>query len=339
VQESKSNLRDNEGNLPSDLATDPQVLTSLTGKKTSVSHPYTIDFIDRTLCPMLQDARIGMCMCPGREWHEWSRDFDADLKCIVDNKVNVVASIITRTELTKMNHPDFYEKIKKHGLESIEYSIHDKWLPNSIDNFMKVVVKIVEYLRNKKTVLVHCNGGRGRTGLIVAACIILIGYNSDKAIQFVRTARTGMLRNPAQELFLHTLESKLQSEDDRVPEEPIYVGPSTPTKKTKLFDFIRRPSHNRDLHSSSDGSPPVVRAKGSKSENSSPGSRHKTRSDLSTTTSLPRRFSAKVKVSSGFHTIDIPPSQNPDVFSVMERGDVDLAAYEMSPALLRSGDH
>jgi len=291
------------------------------------------------LCPMLQDARIGMCMCPGREWHEWSRDFDADLKEIVENKINVVASIITRTELAKMSHPDFYEKTKKYGIESIEYSIHDKWLPNSIENFMKVVVKIVECLRSKKTVLVHCNGGRGRTGLIVAACLILIGYNSDKAIEIVRKARTGMLRNPAQEIFLHTLESKLQSEDDR-PSEPVYVGamPTTPTKKSKLFDFIKRPSRDKDsLNSSSDGSPVPVRSKGSKSEQSSPGlSRHKTKSDLATSSLVPRRFSSKVKVSSGFHTIDVPPSQNPDVFSVMERGEVDLAA--ISP-MLRSGDH
>jgi len=162
------------------------------------------------------------------------------MEVILENKVQVVASIITRTELRQMNHPDFYDRIKNKGLESIEFSIHDKWLPNSIDNFMKVVEDIVEHIRNEKTILVHCNGGRGRTGLIVGACIIILGYPSDQAIQLVRSARSGMLRNPAQEVFLRALQSKLQSGSEPDIPSPILSNrlASPRRKTTTLFEKI-----------------------------------------------------------------------------------------------------
>jgi protein-tyrosine phosphatase len=146
-----------------------------------------------------------MGMCPGRVWSDWCRDLDTDIQVIQNQQVNVVASIITNTELRQMNYSDFYDRIRKSNMESLELSIHDKWLPNSVENFMKVVTSILEHLQNDRTVLVHCNGGRGRSGLVVSACILNLGYPIDQAIQIVRTARSGMLRNPAQEIFLRSL--------------------------------------------------------------------------------------------------------------------------------------
>jgi len=172
----------------------------------------------------------------------------------------VVASIITHTELKQMLLlPTFYEKIKHFGIESIEYSIHDKWLPNSVDNFIKVVYRIVDYIKSDKTVLVHCNGGRGRTGLIVAACIMIIGYISEQAIQMVRHARSGMLRNPAQEVFLHAFQSKLQSEAQTPPSSPLL-----PSKKTsRFFDLLPSRKLKSGSGTDSDNSPILVRVKDS----------------------------------------------------------------------------
>jgi len=204
-------------------------------------------------------ARIAMSMCPGREWGHWSRDLETDLKIIVENKVDIVASIITHTELKQMALlSTFYEKIKNLGIESIEYSIHDKWLPNSVDNFIKVVYRIVDYLKQDKTVLVHCNGGRGRTGLIVAACIMIIGYTSEQAIQMVRQARSGMLRNPAQEVFLHAFQSKLQSETQTPPSSPQIAR-----KTSRFFDLLPSRKPKSGSGTDSDNSPILSRGKDS----------------------------------------------------------------------------
>jgi len=193
LEHGAKSVHDSTGKFPEDWASDPEVIKSLQ------------DFIDKRLCPNLKEARIGMGMCPGRVWHDWYRDLDSDLQVIRNHQINVIASIITNTELKQMNYFDYYDRIRKSNLESLELSIHDKWLPNSVENFMKVVTSILEHVHNDKTVLVHCNGGRGRTGLVVSACILNLGYPIDQAIQIVRTARTGMLRNPAQEIFLRSL--------------------------------------------------------------------------------------------------------------------------------------
>eukprot|EP01124_Arcella_intermedia_P032125 TRINITY_DN7429_c1_g1_i1.p1 TRINITY_DN7429_c1_g1~~TRINITY_DN7429_c1_g1_i1.p1 ORF type:complete len:470 (+),score=99.03 TRINITY_DN7429_c1_g1_i1:493-1902(+) len=204
--------KNKDGISPLDLISDLEGMKLLRGKKTSLSHPYVINFIDKTTCPALNQARIGMSMCPGRVWGEWDRDIDIDISVILSHKIQVVCSIITNTELSQMNRPDFYQRIRLAGMESVDFSIHDKWLPNSVDNFIKIVDVIVEHIRRGKTILVHCNGGKGRTGLVVVACLMILGYPVDQSIQIIRTARSGMLRNPAQEVFLHALKSKLQDE-------------------------------------------------------------------------------------------------------------------------------
>jgi len=285
-------------------------------------------------------GRIGMSMCPGREWNSWSRDFEADVKIVVENKVNVVASIITHSELKQMNQYDFYDKIRKFGLESLEYSIHDKWVPNSVENFMKIVDKIVEYIRQEKTVLVHCNGGRGRTGLIVAASIILIGYSSDQAIQMVRTARTGMLRNPAQEVFLHALQNKIQSQTPASPITPtISLEPTLSTsKKTKILPLLRKQSvtpKKRDFFHNRADNQTLTRSKTINNSQAdypmtSPVHRNGTR----------REKRGEIRSPSAMNRSHLLPETRPlngdlELFEVIERAG--SAPFELSAPLLQSG--
>jgi len=80
-----------------------------------------------------------------------------------------------------------------------------------------VVEILIDHIKKGKTILVHCNGGKGRTGLIVVSCLIVLGVPVDQAVQILRTARPGMLRNPAQEVFLHAFKSRLHPEGESVP--------------------------------------------------------------------------------------------------------------------------
>jgi len=204
-----------DGNIPLDYASDDNMRHFLRGKKTSKSHPYHIDFLDKTTCPQLGEARIGMSMCPGRVWEAWYRDFNEDLKVILEDKVQVICSVITNTELKIMKLHQFKQKFQSAGLETIQYSIHDKWLPNSIDNFLSFVNTILFYIHKEKTILVHCNGGKGRTGLIVVSCLFFLGVPIDEGMNMIRTLRSGMLRNPAQEVFLHALSSRLREDPEK----------------------------------------------------------------------------------------------------------------------------
>ena len=44
-------------------------------------------------------------------------------------------------------------------------------------------------IREGKSIIVHCNGGKGRTGLIITACLVLLGLGQDEAINAIRSRR------------------------------------------------------------------------------------------------------------------------------------------------------
>lgn len=286
-----------------------------------------------------------MSMCPGRQWGDWSRNFDSDLNVILENKIHVIASIITHTELTKMNQNIFFEKIKNYGFESLEYSIHDKWLPNSVESFMRVIDQIAHYLAEDKSVLVHCNGGRGRTGLIVAGCLIFIGHSSDEAIQIVRNARSGMLRNPAQEVFLHAFQSKIQEQRTPCP-SPRPLASSSPKK---IIDYLtRRLSVSQDADSDEGSDHVIVKPKPKPSPKKKEPARPRTTSHELSAQSLPiRKSSSKFKpVKLSTHYPTDYPNSNPiieesnelDLYTFMERSTAEFSVYDKSPFLLTSDD-
>lgn len=83
-------------------------------------------------------------------------------------------------------------------MESIHFPIKDKWVPDSMDQLILLVETIITRLRQGKTVVVHCNGGKGRSGTVVVAALIGLGRKVEHSIDIVRRSRSGTIRNPLQ---------------------------------------------------------------------------------------------------------------------------------------------
>jgi protein-tyrosine phosphatase len=204
------NMRDyDEGLRPLDLARNHDIIPILNGFHTSISHPIVVDFIDLDVCPILKSSRIGMSMCPGRHKGVWKRNLSTDLDYFVSQGANAVVTLVTKTEMHDMGIPNLVTEIEKRGMMSIQYSIQNKWIPNNSDTFAQVVHQVSALIREGKTIIVHCNGGKGRTGLIITACLVLLGLGQDEAINAIRSRRPGMLYNPAQQIYLLSVTSKI----------------------------------------------------------------------------------------------------------------------------------
>ncbi len=48
----------------------------------------------------------------------------------------------------------------------------------------------------------HCNGGKGRSGMVVVSVLVALGMKPGDAIDLVRAARPGTIRNPAQVFYV-----------------------------------------------------------------------------------------------------------------------------------------
>jgi|UniRef100_A0A6C0D259 protein-tyrosine phosphatase len=73
----------------------------------------------------------------------------------------------------------------------ISFPIHDRNIPDNISEFSEFIIKISNIITNLNTdelVYIHCKGGHGRSGIVVA-CVLCYLYNMDaeSAIQYTNT--------------------------------------------------------------------------------------------------------------------------------------------------------
>lgn len=94
----------------------------------------------------------------------------------------------------------------------LHFPIRDKWIPTSTAAFLTdAVAPVAALLLEGKRVLVHCNGGKGRTGTLAASVLLTRSLRSllptridsiGDAVAAIRTCRPAMLRNPLQRLYM-----------------------------------------------------------------------------------------------------------------------------------------
>jgi protein-tyrosine phosphatase len=189
--------------------------------ETSQSHPYAIDFIDpEALSHHLHHSistssansnsppplTIGMSYLPGRCRSNYQRNLNDDIERIqIFYGIDLVISLLPRHQLEEMKVSNLEEAFKEHKLNSFLFGWRDKWIPSetSLHDLVEVVELIVQNLLTGRRVLVHCFGGKGRTGVIIVSVLIRLGVPYPIAIDLIRTSRKGCIHNPLQLFYLN----------------------------------------------------------------------------------------------------------------------------------------
>ena len=189
---------------------------------TSASHPLDIAFLSRAGVPD-DNGPIGYCMLPGRRkakrTHEWRRSLDADIASMNQGRLCLV-TLCTSAELAR-DSPGFEARVAE--FECREHlPIKDKRHPDDTRAFDELIARLVHRIeREDKRVVVHCNGGKGRSALVTSAVLIGLGVSQSAAVAGVRAARSGSLRNPLQILFLWSFARRWKSASKKSSKPPI----------------------------------------------------------------------------------------------------------------------
>ncbi len=84
-------------------------------------------------------------------------------------------------------------------------------MPNYQPPGMDQAKRIIAFMQQApKAIAVHCEGGIGRTGTILAAYLIHSGHSAAEAIQRIRSVEPAAIETRSQEEFLHTFELTLK---------------------------------------------------------------------------------------------------------------------------------
>ena len=121
------------------------------------------------------------------------------IKALTDKKINV-GLVVTLTEKKQGPNPEIFSGV---GIERLLLPIPDFHTP-TIDQVNTFIKKADDVLKTKKKATVmHCAGGLGRTGTMLACWLIANDHmDSSQAIEFVRKIRPGSIETDDQENFV-----------------------------------------------------------------------------------------------------------------------------------------
>ncbi|ESP92227.1 MULTISPECIES: dual specificity protein phosphatase family protein [Pseudoalteromonas] len=122
------------------------------------------------------------------------------LKCA---SVQAVVTLMYDNEMEKNGAQGLPLACEKLALQWFQLPLPDDDAPNQdfTDAFNTHVNAILSIVEQKGTVAVHCKGGSGRTGLVIALLMKRLGYDHQAIIEQVQLLRPKALKHPVQKAF------------------------------------------------------------------------------------------------------------------------------------------
>ena len=99
---------------------------------------------------------------------------------------------------------DNLEEYKANDIEAFWIPVEDDEAPTR-EQAEKFREFVIEMKNASKPLAVHCKGGNGRAGTMLAAYYVLEGKNANEVLSWMRSINPKAVRTEAQEVFLKSL--------------------------------------------------------------------------------------------------------------------------------------
>ena len=146
-------------------------------------------------------ATLIFTACPGTQGVSVKESL-AQLK---EAGASAVVSLTPDSELQGLKAQEIGKDCEQLALAWFQIPISDDAGPESVffNAWQQHRVVLIGLLRQGDTLAVHCRGGAGRTGLMIALLLCELGYNKEQAKEMVQGVRPSALTNPARLAFFN----------------------------------------------------------------------------------------------------------------------------------------
>ncbi|MCA3626229.1 MAG: tyrosine-protein phosphatase [Methylobacterium sp.] len=139
-------------------------------------------------------GRLGLARLPGR-----TGQLAADVEAIALWGANLVVSMTEAAEMTRHGAGELPQALAQHGIPHHHFAVPDFGAPAESDARWKPLSEVLRLnLRKGGSVLLHCMGGKGRSGMVAMRVLAEHGTPPETALEIVRKARPGAVETDAQ---------------------------------------------------------------------------------------------------------------------------------------------
>lgn len=155
--------------------------------------------IEHEIAGMSQPA--GIAAAPAAKGEPISQECRDELRQL---ELRGIGAIVSLTE-----RPLNAGLIRRHGFRYLHLPVPDM-KPPTFDQIREFLGFVASCRKERRAVVVHCLGGAGRTGTLLACYLISKGYEVESAIRAVRLCRSGAIETDSQVHIIERLASDLR---------------------------------------------------------------------------------------------------------------------------------
>ncbi|GHF83755.1 cyclin-dependent kinase inhibitor 3 family protein [Deinococcus ficus] len=152
-------------------------------------------------------GRLGLTIAPGKKGRgtdlHHDRDLATDFHTLRAAGVTRLVNLMEPGEMRRWQMHDYHPQAARAGLSVTPFPIPDVNVPSDPAAFHALVLDLHARLHAGETVVVHCLGGLGRSGMLAACLLVQSGMTAADAIALVRRCRSQKAVEARQPQFVH----------------------------------------------------------------------------------------------------------------------------------------
>ncbi len=139
-------------------------------------------------------ARLLLTPCPGTK----DTSVGAAVNTLKEAGADAVITMLTNADIKKLGVEHLGSEIEQQGIAWFQLPIEDDCAPEAIfeEAFAKSKDELLELLKNKATIAIHCRGGTGRTSLMAAILLLESGESWTEIKPHIQAAKPKTLKIP-----------------------------------------------------------------------------------------------------------------------------------------------